>query len=380
MEHVKIVIGSGFGDEGKGLATSFFAKNASGTVLNVLFNGGPQRGHTVYNHVFHAFGSASFDGADTYCNKDFMVNPIAWSQELSDIKNDIKVSDSHKRYLSDGHIYVHEDCLITTPYDVIINRLIESKRGSNRHGSCGMGIWETNLRSKRYPIKMKDLNDQSTLYNKLKFIRDKYVPERCSELGIDEFPLFSIDEFIKECYSMINSVLLISNESEYNLYKLYNTIIFEGSQGLLLSEDNEEYMPYLTASHTGSKNISEFINKLDESVDVEVCYITRSYMTRHGAGKFLTECSKNDINPLINDTTNIHNEYQESLRFGYLDLNLIKSRVVSDQLYYKRKISTSMLITWLNYTNGKLITGNNNYEPISVIDFVDRIYPFYHCW
>lgn len=74
MKTAKIVIGANFGDEGKGLMTDYFANEAKKqgkSCLVVCHNGGSQRGHTVVSpsgirHVFHHFGSGSFEGADTY--------------------------------------------------------------------------------------------------------------------------------------------------------------------------------------------------------------------------------------------------------------------------------------------------------------------------
>ena len=73
MKNIKIVIGANYGDEGKGLATNFFAKqakeNKEKTVV-VLHNGGFQRGHTVIHndirHVFHCFSSGTFQNTTTY--------------------------------------------------------------------------------------------------------------------------------------------------------------------------------------------------------------------------------------------------------------------------------------------------------------------------
>ena len=86
---VKIVIGSNYGDECKGLATHYFSQcRDSGTrCLNVLFNGGSQRGHTVelkneYRHIFHHFGSGTLSNADTYFDQNFILNPIVFVTEF----------------------------------------------------------------------------------------------------------------------------------------------------------------------------------------------------------------------------------------------------------------------------------------------------------
>ena len=89
---VKVVIGSNYGDECKGLATHYFSAEAAKnekSCLNVLFNGGCQRDHTVetkdtqLRHIFHHFGSGTFDGAYTYFDQNFIVNPIFFCIEKS---------------------------------------------------------------------------------------------------------------------------------------------------------------------------------------------------------------------------------------------------------------------------------------------------------
>ena len=65
---------------------------------------------------------------------------------------------------------------------------------------------------------------------------------------------------------------------------------------------------------------------LDEST-VETCYVTRSYLTRHGNGYLQNECDVSEINQTIYDTTNVWNEWQGSIRYGKLDLNNFPKRI-----------------------------------------------------
>lgn len=360
MKHVKVVLGSNFGDEGKGLLTHFFSKNANGKVLNVLFNGGVQRGHTVNNHVFHCFGSGTFDGAATFYHKDFMANPIGWVIESEQLG-------------FEPELYMDSECRVTLPHDTLINQAIEDNRGSKRHGSCGMGILETRIRSEKYPILAKDLVDQFSLYNKLKLIETEWVPERCKKLGID----------VIDCSGLINDFLVANNammkhvtlKSFHEVQEEFDTVVFEGGQGLLLSEDNIDYFPHLTPSFTGSQIISKDIEKYD--ADVEVCYVTRSYMTRHGAGKFPTECKKEDINPNIVDKTNQPNQYQQELRYGYLDIKEFVKRIPKDIACYKKPITCSLAITQLNYTDGYVICGpNDKVRATTIGTLFDKLYTF----
>ena len=142
MTDIKVVVGANFGDEGKGLMTDYFCHNATSknkTCIVVMSNGGAQRGHTVNlldgkKHVFNHFGSGTFVGADTYCPSEFILNPMQFVKELEDLQ---------QLLVRMPIVYVETLCRWSTPYDMIINQIVEAARGDKKHGSCGMGIWET---------------------------------------------------------------------------------------------------------------------------------------------------------------------------------------------------------------------------------------------
>lgn len=93
---IKVVIGASYGDEGKGFMTDYFCKKADKPCITVLHNGGSQRGHTVISpdgrrHVFHHFGSGTFNGSDTYFADSFIVNPMVFAQEYKELNPDINI-------------------------------------------------------------------------------------------------------------------------------------------------------------------------------------------------------------------------------------------------------------------------------------------------
>ena len=91
---IKAVIGANFGDEGKGLTTNYFAEqfnNQNKKCIVVCTNGGAQRGHTVclpsgLRHVFHHFGSGTFQNADTLFPYEFIINPMQFKKEYLEIQ------------------------------------------------------------------------------------------------------------------------------------------------------------------------------------------------------------------------------------------------------------------------------------------------------
>lgn len=364
MKEAKIIIGANFGDEGKGLATDYFADKAMlkyNSCLVVCCNGGAQKGHTVttpegIRHVTHHFGTGVLTGADTYLSQHFILNPILFRLEYEEL-------------LSKGYnpnpIYIHEQCMITTPYEMLVNQMLEILRGNEKHGSCGLGIYETIQRHQSMPeIIYRELYEkefESILIGQLRWIRDHFLPKRFATYGysINNLPddmksvLFSeelINNFINDVHFIRNNSILIRDERE--LLSRFHSVIFECSQGLLLDQNNREYFPHLTPSNTGVKNPLEIINHT-EDCEIELCYVTRSYVTRHGTGRFDTECNKDEIGENIRDLTNVPNEFQDTLRYGKLDVDLLRKSIMTDVQNIPDCIkitSINIMVTHLNET------------------------------
>lgn len=330
---VKVVIGANFGDEGKGLMTDYFCHQSTlrgEKTLVVLHNGGAQRGHTVVTpdgnrHVFHHFGSGTLVGADTYLSEEFVLNPMIFRQEWEELESMKAIPK----------VYVNHTCRVTTPFDMILNQIIEESRDNARHGSCGMGIHETMIRDVcNYPIEMWfDSSDEDKRYY-LKEIRN-YLSERLLNFGINKIP----DNW-KE---IVNSDLLIENFiSELNFMgrnisirfdrfiEYYDCVAFENGQGLLLDQNNIAHYPHLTPSNTGIKNSLKIIAEMRCKPDIEVCYVTRTYLTRHGAGRLDGECDKQEINPDMQDLTNVPNPHQGTLRYAKLIEKSLEERILKD--------------------------------------------------
>ena len=87
----------------------------------------------------------------------------------------------------------------------------------------------------------------------------------------------------------------------------------------------------------------------EDEIDVEACYVTRTYMTRHGAGRFDSECDKSEINPDMFDETNVPNPHQGTLRYGKIDKMGLLGRIEKDfQSNYQSKWKKSLAITHIN--------------------------------
>lgn len=371
MKHMKAVIGAGYGDEGKGFITYGESRWAEGRVLNVLYNGGVQRGHTAGGHVFHCFGSGLFAGADTYYDKKFMVNPIGWLQERDQLRMGRMGVDF------DGRLYVNKACPVTTPYDIILNQLVETKRGDNRHGSCGLGIWETARRHLTMPLFAWELAEVE-LYNNLRQIEEKYFRPTCEEYGVVAPDYINIDPFMQAVAEMVKSVEFVWTSG--SVMQKYDTVIFEGGQGLMLSEDNIFMHPNVTASCPGLKYIAKYFDDAEsymeaDEVKRDIIYVTRSYATRHGAGRFRGECAKEEINPNMIDHTNQTNEWQGELRYGRLDVAEMSMQIKMDLEWLSVcEPNVSLAVTQLNLTNDMMVTTDDNFPPkMLAIEEVDEV-------
>ena len=346
MKNVKVVIGANFGDEGKGLMTDYFAAQSEGPCLVVLHNGGAQRGHTVvtpegFRHVFHHFGCGTFAGADTYCADEFIVNPALFREEYEKLNKHGNVTN----------FYINPNCKLTTVYDMLINQAIEIDRGADKHGSCGIGVYETLYRNQNgidFVAKFTKYADKMTVgefakmgyldkIGFLTYLRDEYVPRRFNELHLHKLDkLFNnvlasnnvIVNFIDDFQFMMNHAKLVDD----CIFDRYDTVIFEGAQGLLLDQHNMDYFPHLTPSNTGLLNPAIMLARFGYTGTVDACYVTRTYMTRHGVGRFDTECDKSVINMNMVDMTNVPNPFQDTLRYGKLNTSELYDRCMKDAM------------------------------------------------
>lgn len=342
---IKIVVGANYGDEGKGLCCNELTKKAISedkTVLNVLFNGGPQRAHTVESrwygkHIFHHFGSGTLNGAVTLMTSDFLINPMIYVQESRELKNLM-----HK----DIYTYASDMCRLITPYDMMANQIIELNRSKqDKHGTCGQGIWTTIRRFETFSKSLTvgqfvSANKYVTLQRVKKYYEEELHLDIPAEYAQPWNSASLVTHYIDDFEEMRKTMILCDEHSILTrFYLTFGDIIFEAGQGLAL--DWDEDLIYATPSYTGSKHIIKQIKKDFAQAEIEVWYVTRTYFTRHGAGPLPTEVSSIDIK----DSTNIFNQWQEGIRYGAFSVNEMMDRIEKDKT---EGIARNLLITHMN--------------------------------
>ncbi|MEZ5582599.1 MAG: adenylosuccinate synthetase [Candidatus Competibacteraceae bacterium] len=342
MKQAQVIIGSGFGDEGKGLATDFYAAQFGDDALVVRFNGGAQAGHTVVTpdgqrHVFSHVGSGSLVGAATYLSRFFVCHPLLFFGECQQLEG-LGITP---------RVYVDRDCPITTPFDVMLNQTLEESRGVNRHGSCGLGFGETLERHRhaRFRLIAADLGQPDRVARILRVIRDDYVPQRLKALGLSSIADTAqltgiIERFVEDCRLFATIVRI----TDTRILQARFMLIFEGAQGLSL-DMNRGVFPYVTRSNTGLKNVTVLAQEagIDE---LSVSYVSRWYATRHGAGPLAFEQDALSYAG-FKDRTNRPNAWQGSLRLGLLDTDALIAAVQADLADVDtRPVRHEWLITW----------------------------------
>ena len=313
----RIVIGSNYGDEGKGTVVASYAKRSVG-VLNVLTNGGSQRGHSILTKdgsmTFQHFGSGTYYGAGNYYSRFFILNPMQFAKEYETL------------IVKPSVLYRDKYCRWSTPYDSMANIIEEQQLG--RTASCCMGIWNTIKRYKSMPTMTIDefvnsetnvvyLQDVKTYYERIITIPDSWR-------NIWDSP-FMMTHFINDCKFFCNAVRV---ESLANI--ACDEMIFENGQGLLLCDTGEDTFD-TTPSNTGIKYALELLKELEPS-DVTAHYVTRPYLTRHGDGNLFGESVRRFISKDISeDRTNHYNSGQGEFRYGSLDIPDLQTRIFRDE-------------------------------------------------
>ena len=365
MKKSYIVIGLGFGDEGKGLTTDYLCLNHPDALV-VRFSGGHQAGHTValpdgQRHVFSSFGSGTLRGNSSYWSSYCTLYPSALLSEYVALQTLGKIP----------RLFVDARTMITTPYDLAYNKAVEM---INKHGSCGAGVGPTIERNELFvPYKFyaQDMLYPQVAKHRLEVIHT-YYQEKAKKDGrvglLDNYLSLatknSIDLFFEDIEDTLKIVDIVT---EPEIFSRFDAFIFEGSQGILLDQ-NYGFFPHVTRTNTTSQNAMELITKHHLGLP-EVYYITRAYLTRHGNGPMANEGQKLEL-ANIEKETNVLNDWQGNFRRSILDLDMINYALQCDA-NYTASCPKHLVVTCLDQLTGPItITANgqiftpHNFEEI----------------
>ena len=282
MVNIQVVLGLGFGDEGKGTMVDWLARQATTTEppLIVRWNGGPQAAHHVVTddgrtHCFAQLGSASYvSGARTHLAADMAVDLYALHAEAAVFGDDVI-----------RRVTVDPRCVLVTPWHAIAGRVREALRGADRHGSTGRGVAEAKLG--RHLV-AGDL--ARGFADQLRALRDALLATAAARIGetaCDEARELVArggePELFDAFLDAAHRPLAITDQPPPAAH-----VILESAQGALLDRDHG-FFPHVTPSRITRRAAELAAHGLGLAGPLEVWGVLRAYHTRHGEGPFPSE-------------------------------------------------------------------------------------------
>ncbi len=315
---VVVVIGTQWGDEGKGKIVDLVANKVKAVVR---FQGGNNAGHTLVvngkKHIFHLLPSGILhEGITCMIGNGVVIDPKVLIGEIDRLEQEgIAVTPDKLKISQHAHVIM--------PYHKALDMARESAKGSKKIGTTGRGIGPCyEDKASRNGIRIHDLLNEETLSNKLKnvleeknfMLKNYYKSDPVSY----EETLHEYIEYGKRLQPYVDNISIILDE----LIKSNKNILFEGAQGTFLDIDHGTY-PFVTSSNTLAGNVCCGSGIGPGRID-KVLGVVKAYTTRVGGGPFPTEL----YDSLGDHIREAGGEYGSTTgrprRCGWLDISMIK--------------------------------------------------------
>ena len=310
------IVGTQWGDEGKGKIVDWISTNAD---LIVRYQGGNNAGHTIKVddkiYKLNLLPSGIIKNKKCAIGNGVVLDPWALISEINDLKKNGIIVDHKNLHIADNV------CLIL-PIHKILDEINEKGRGQKEIGTTKKGIgpaYEDKVG--RRAIRLCDLKYPNLLKQKIHNLHE-YHQEKLTKFKI------KIDNYYDELLSMSEYLCKFS----VPLWKIINdlgksnkTIVFEGAQGSMLDIDFGTY-PYVTSSNTISGQIfsgSGFSIRNNH----KILGITKAYSTRVGSGPFPTELFNSIGEHLGTKGNEFGTVTKRKRRCGWFDSILLKQSI-----------------------------------------------------
>lgn len=277
-----VVIGTQWGDEGKGKIVDWLTDRAQGVVR---FQGGHNAGHTLVvggkKTVLHLIPSGILrENVRCYIGNGVVVSPQALMEEVDMLEKagvDVK-----------SRLTISEACPLILPYHVALDRAREAAKGAGKIGTTGRGIgpaYEDKVA--RRALRMQDL-----------FHRERFAAKLGEVLDLHNFmlknyynaPTIGFQQTLDETMALAERIRPMVGDVPRLLYeanKVGQNLLFEGAQGTLLDIDHGTY-PFVTSSNCTAGGAATGAGVGPHTLHY-VLGITKAYTTRVGSGPFPTE-------------------------------------------------------------------------------------------
>lgn len=276
-----VVVGTQWGDEGKGKITDFLSNNAE---VIARYQGGDNAGHTIQfdgkTFKLHLIPSGIFDNSKiSVIGNGVVVNPKSIVKELNYLADE-GVDTSSLRISSRAHVIL--------PYHILMDQLQEDSKGDNKIGTTIKGIGPAYMdKAARVGIRIADLLDKEIFKERLEVnLAEK---NKLFERVYDNSPL-SFEEIFEEYYAYGQEIAKYVTDTSVILNDAIDEgkrVLFEGAQGVMLDIDQGTY-PFVTSSNpvAGGVTIGSGVGPSKIDTVVGVC---KAYTSRVGDGPFPTE-------------------------------------------------------------------------------------------
>lgn len=276
-----VVVGTQWGDEGKGKITDFLSENAE---VIARYQGGNNAGHTIkfngMTYKLHLIPSGIFY-KEKICviGNGMVVDPKALVKELATL---------HEKGISTDNLRISNRAHVILPYHIKLDELEEERKGANKIGTTKKGIGPAYMdKAARVGIRIADLLERDTFEEKL--ARNLEEKNRLFE-RIYEAEGFKLSDILDEYYEYGQQIKQYVCDTSVVLNKALDEgrrVLFEGAQGVMLDIDQGTY-PFVTSSNpvAGGVTIGSGVGPTKISHVVGVC---KAYTSRVGDGPFPTE-------------------------------------------------------------------------------------------
>ena len=282
MSHNVVILGTQWGDEGKGKIVDLLTEQADAVVR---FQGGHNAGHTLViggqKTVLHLIPSGVLRaGVQCLIGNGVVLSPEALLKEIDTLEDSgVPVQDRLK---------ISAACPLILPYHVALDQAREARRGENKIGTTGRGIGPCyEDKAARRALRLGDLRDPARFGSALEEVLDYHNHVLAHYYGVDTLEFSAVlDEALahgERLMPMMADVTSLLHEYR----KTQARLLFEGAQGSLLDIDHGTY-PFVTSSNTTAGGTATGSGFGPLFLDY-VLGITKAYTTRVGSGPFPTE-------------------------------------------------------------------------------------------
>ena len=275
------VIGSQWGDEGKGKITDYFACRAD---MVVRYQGGNNAGHTVAfdgnKYSLQSIPSGVFNpNTVNVMANGMVVNPESVVAELAKL---------HDRGITDYQLFISDRAAMVMPWHADLDGAYESKKGKALIGTTKKGIGPTySDKYARTGLRIGDLLAPEYFAERLRAALDvKNLELRM--LGLKEYDFQEVYDRYMELAKVIGPMITDTSALINSYIRMpEKKILFEGAQGMMLCCDHGTY-PFVTSSSPSSAGVCVGAGVAPKWID-NVLGVAKSYCTRVGEGPFPTE-------------------------------------------------------------------------------------------